>query len=132
MARFDPRKDEVKRWDFYWADLNFPVGSEQGGERRPVLVVSNDGFNEASSLVTIVSLTKLQGKRRKVYTHEVLLPEEILSTGFRSIVMPQQIRTISKDRLLERIGSLHDVDKQEEIINRLLEHLDIEFKAELP
>lgn len=132
MSRFDPRKDEVKRWEFYWADLNFPVGSEQGGERRRVLVVSNDGFNEASSLVTIVSLTKLEGKQRKVYTHEVLLPKEILGTGFSSIVMPQQIRTISKDRLLERIGSLHDVDKQEEIINRLLEHLDIEFEAELP
>lgn len=132
MARFDPKKDEVKRWEFYWADLNFPVGSEQGGDRRPVLVVSNDGFNRATSLVTIVSLTKLEGKQRKVYTHEVLLPEEILSTGFSSIVMPQQIRTLSKDRLLERIGSLHDVDKQEEIINRLLEHLDIEFEAETP
>lgn len=130
--RFDPKKDEVKRWEFYWADLNFPVGSEQGGERRPVLIVSNDGFNDASSLVTIISLTKLEGKQRKIYEHEVLLPEEVLNTGFSSIAMPQQIRTISKDRLLERIGSLHDGDKQEEIVNRLLEHLDIEFEAEVP
>jgi mRNA-degrading endonuclease toxin of MazEF toxin-antitoxin module len=67
-----------------------------------------------------------------VYEHEVLLPEEILRTGFSSIVMPQQIRTISKNRLLERIGSLHDTGKQEEIVNRLLEHLDIEFEAEMP
>lgn len=130
--RFDPKKDEVKRWEFYWADLNSPVGSEQGGDRRPVLVVSNDGFNAATSLVTIVSLTKLEGKQRKVYAHEVLLPKEVLNTGFSSIVMPQQIRTISKDRLLERIGALRDVDKQEEIVNRLLEHLDIEFEAEIP
>ncbi|HEY0152693.1 MAG TPA: type II toxin-antitoxin system PemK/MazF family toxin [Longimicrobium sp.] len=122
----------VKRWEFFWADLDFPVGSEQGGNRRPVLVVSNDGFNDATTLVTILPLTKLEGKRRKVYTHEVLLPAEILGTGVSSIVMPQQIRTISKSRLLERMGSLHDMDKRDEIINRLLEHLDIEFEAEVP
>jgi mRNA interferase MazF len=131
MARFD-RRNEVKRWEFYWADLNFPVGSEQGGDRRPVLVVSNDGFNAASTLVTILPLTKLEGKKRKVYAHEVLLEEEVVNTGFASIVMPQQIRTISKDRLLERITALDDPDKQEEIVNRLLEHLDIEFEAEAP
>lgn len=122
----------VKRWEFYWADLDFPVGSEQGGDRRPVLVVSNNGFNGASTLATIVPLTKLEGKQRKVYTHEVLLPEEVLGTGVSSIVMPQQIRTISRTRLLERIGTLDDAEKQEEIIKRLLEHLDIEFEAEVP
>jgi mRNA interferase MazF len=122
----------VKRWELYWADLDYPVGSEQGGDRRPVLVVSNDGFNEASTLVTTLPLTKLEGKKRKVYTHEVLLPEQLLGTGTSSIVMPQQIRTISKNRLLERMGRLDDVQKQEEITRRLLEHLDIEFEAEVP
>lgn len=132
MARFDKARNEVKRWEFYWADLDFPVGSEQGGKRRPVLVVSNDGFNAASQLVTILPLTKLEGKKRKVYEHEVLLEEAVVNTGFASIVMPQQIRTISKDRLLERITALRDPDKQDEIVNRLLEHLDIEFEAEAP
>jgi mRNA interferase MazF len=132
MARFDRTRDEVKRWEFYWADLDFPVGSEQGGRRRPVLVVSNDGFNTASQLVTILPLTKLEGKKRKVYAHEVLLEEDVVDTDFASIVMPQQIRTISKDRLLERITALRDPDKQDEIVNRLLEHLDIEFEAEAP
>lgn len=132
VARFDGARDGVRRWDFFWADLNFPVGSEQGGERRPVLVVSNDGFNEASPLVTVLPLTKLEGKQRKVYAHEVLLAREVVDTGFASIVMPQQIRTISKERLLERITSLQDVEKQEEIVSRLLEHLDIEFEAEAP
>jgi mRNA interferase MazF len=122
----------VKQWEFYWADLDFPVGSEQGGDRRPVLVVANNGFNDASTLTTIVPLTKLEGKQRKVYAHEVLLPEEVLGTGVRSIVMPQQIRTISKARLLERIGTLDNAEKQEEIVKRLLEHLDIEFEAEAP
>lgn len=119
----------VRRWELYWADLNYPVGSEQGGERRPVLVVSNDGFNAAFDLVTVVSLTKREGKRRKVYPFEILLSPEIVGTGFTSIVMPQQVRTISKRRLLERIGALEDETKQEEVENRLLEHLDIAFEA---
>ncbi|HEX6746544.1 MAG TPA: type II toxin-antitoxin system PemK/MazF family toxin [Longimicrobium sp.] len=122
----------VHRWDLYWADLDPAVESEQGGNRRPVLVVSNDGFNSAFDVVTIVSLTKLEGKRRRVYPFEVLLPPEIVGTGFGSIVMPQQIRTISRLRLMERIGVLEDEAKREEIENRLLEHLDIEFEAELP
>lgn len=122
----------VKRWELYWADLDPSVGSEQGGERRPVLVVSNDGFNRAYELVTIVSLTKLEGKQRKVYPFEVLLPPQVVGTGYGSIVMPQQVRTISKKRLLERIGVLADESKQEEIENRLMEHFDIQFEAEVP
>jgi mRNA interferase MazF len=122
----------VKRWELYWADLDPAVGSEQGGGRRPVLVVSNDGFNRAYELVTIVSLTKLEGKQRKVYPFEVLLPPQVVGTGYSSIVMPQQVRTISKKRLLERIGVLADESKQEEIENRLLEHFDIQFEAEIP
>jgi mRNA interferase MazF len=128
MAHIGP----VKRWELYWADLDMPVGSEQGGARRPVLIVSNDGFNRAYDLVTIVSLTKLEGKQRKVYPFEVLLEPHVVGTGHRSIVMPQQVRTISKMRLLERIGALADAAKQEEIENRLMEHFDIEFEAETP
>jgi mRNA interferase MazF len=122
----------VKRWELFWADLDPAVGSEQGGERRPVLVLSNDGFNSAFELVTIVSLTKREGKRRRVYPFEVLLSPEVVGTGFSSIVMPQQIRTVSKLRLLERIGVLEDEEKREEIENRLLEHLGIQFEAEVP
>jgi mRNA-degrading endonuclease toxin of MazEF toxin-antitoxin module len=46
--------------------------------------------------------------------------------------MPQQIRTISKLRLLDRIGVVEDEDTRSEIENRLLEHLGIEFEAEIP
>jgi mRNA interferase MazF len=122
----------VKRWELFWADLEPAVGSEQGGERRPVLVLSNDGFNSTFELVTVVSLTKREGKRRRVYPFEVLLSPEVVGTGFSSILMPQQIRTISRLRLLERIGAVDDDEKREEIENRLLEHLDIQFEAEVP
>jgi mRNA-degrading endonuclease toxin of MazEF toxin-antitoxin module len=91
--------------------------------------LSNDGFNQHFEVVTVVPLTKREGKRRQVYPFEVLLPEEVLGTGYESIAMPQQVRTISKLRLLERVGALTDEALQAEIESRLLEHLGIEFEA---
>ena len=126
MAHLGP----VARWEIYWVDLEPRVGSEQGGARRPAIVVSNDGFNAHFEVVTIVPLTKCKGKRRRVYEFEVLLPAEVAGTGFESIVMPHRIRTISKLRLLERIGLLADEAYQLEIENRVLEHLGIAFEAE--
>ncbi|MFN2563535.1 MAG: type II toxin-antitoxin system PemK/MazF family toxin [Gemmatimonadaceae bacterium] len=120
----------VRRWDVFWADLEPAVGSEQGGERRPVLVVSNDGFNAQMNTVTVLPLTKLEGKRRKPYTFEVVLAPGTVGEVLTSIVMPHQIRTISKMRLLEPLTRIADEAKQEEIENRLLEHLDIAFEAE--
>lgn len=80
--------------------------------------------------MTALPLTKLEGKQRRVYRFEVLLPAEVVGTGFGSIVMPQQVRTISKPRLVERIGVLADEDLRTQIENRLLEHLGIEFEPE--
>jgi mRNA interferase MazF len=121
----------VTRWEVYWVDLEPHVGSEQGGERRPAIVVSNDGFNQYFDVVTVVPLTKREGKKRQVYPFEILLPDP-LGTGHDSIAMPQQIRTISKRRLLERVSVLNSEDLRAEIENRLLEHLGIAFEAEEP
>lgn len=120
----------VHRWDLFWADLEPGVGSEQKGERRPVIVVSNDGFNGAFPVVTVVSTTKAEGKRRQPYTFEVLLPAGTITAEHATIVMPHQVRTISKMRLLERIGTLDDESFMEAIETRLLEHLGIEFEEE--
>ncbi len=125
MAHLGP----VARWEVYWVDLEPHVGSEQGGERRPAVVVSNDGFNQYFDVVTIVPMTKREGKLRQVYPFEVLLPD-LVGTGLESIVMPQQVRTVSKWRLLERIGAVADEEIRTEIENRLVEHLGIEFEAE--
>jgi len=119
----------VRRWDVFWADLQPSVGSEQGGERRPVVVISNDGFNAAMNTVTVLPLTKLEGKRRTPYPFEVLLSPGTLGKSFRSIVMPHQIRTISKIRLIEAMGRVEDRSLREEIEDRLLEHLDIAFES---
>ncbi|MDT8370179.1 MAG: type II toxin-antitoxin system PemK/MazF family toxin, partial [Longimicrobiales bacterium] len=80
-------------------------------------------------VVTILPLTKREGKERRIYTFEVLLGPEVIGTGHESVVMPQQIRTISKARLLDRIGSLSDERLQTEIENRVLEHLGIAFEV---
>lgn len=120
----------VHRWDIFWADLDPGVGSEQRGERRPVIVVSNDGVNTHLPVITVVSATKLEGKTRKPYPFEVVLPKGTLTSEYASIVMPQQIRSISKLRLLEKIGTLEEPAHQAEIENRLLEHLGIQFEAE--
>jgi mRNA-degrading endonuclease toxin of MazEF toxin-antitoxin module len=120
----------VSRWEIYWVDLEPRIGREQGGDRRPAIVLSNDGFNAHFDIVTVVPLTKREGKRRRIYEFEVRLPPEVVGTGFESIVMPHQVRTISKLRLLERIGILTDEDRQLDIENRLLEHFGIAFEAE--
>ena len=120
----------VRRWDLFWADLEPHLGSEQGGERRPVLVLSNDGANEHLGIVTVIPATKREGKRRRVYPFEVLLPAGAITGRHASILMPQQIRTISRKRLLDRIGRIASATRQLEIERRVLEHLGIRFEAE--
>jgi len=71
MAHLGP----VARWEIYWVELEPSVESEQGGDRRPAVVVSNDGFNRYFDVVTVVPLTKQGGKKRRVYPFEVLAPE---------------------------------------------------------
>jgi mRNA interferase MazF len=127
MAHLGP----VRRWEIYWVDLEPSVGSEQGSERRPAVVVSNDGFNHHFDVVTVVPITKREGKKRRVYLFEVLAPD-LVGTGHESILMPQQMRTISKRRLLERTGVLEDESIRIDLENRLLEHLGIDFEAEEP
>lgn len=117
----------VRQWDAFVADLDFPVGSEQGGVRRPVVVVSNDGFNAAFPVVTVVPLTKREGKRRRVYPFEVMIAAGLLGNPVESIVMPYQIRTIDKRRLTERMGRLEDRAVREEIEARIVEHIGVDL-----
>ena len=126
MAHLGP----VRRWELFWVDLEPAVGREQGGERRPALVISNDGFNAHIDVVTIIPLTGRSGKSRRVYPFEVHLARGVAGNPEDSIAMPHQVRTISKMRLLESIGALSDPSLKQAIENRLLEHLGIEFVIE--
>ncbi len=120
----------VLRWELYNADLDPSVGREQGGERRPVLIVSNDGFNRVFDVVTVVPLTKTANKTRKVYPFEVVLPAAAAGNPLESIVMPQQIRTVSKSRLMTRLGLLNSLAIRREIEDRLLDHLGINLDGD--
>ena len=120
----------VLQWELYEADLDPAVGREQGGESRPVLIVSNDGFNRSFDVITVVPLTKTANKTRRVYAFEVVLPAAAAGNPLESIVMPQQIRTISKTRLLSRVGLLSDANLKRRIEDCILDHLGINLDSE--
>ena len=95
----------VRRGDIFYADLSPVVGSEQGG-MRPVLIVQNDTGNRHSPTVIAAAITSQTGKAR-LPTHIELTGE---SCGLKrnSVILLEQIRTIDKSRLRERMGKLPD------------------------
>lgn len=95
---------KIKRGDIYYAELNPVIGSEQGGT-RPVLIISNDIGNEHSPTVIIAAITSRQTKK-KIPTHYALSDVEGLPTN--SIILLEQIRTIDKKRLKERLTRLNE------------------------
>ena len=95
----------VKKGDLFFADLSPVVGSEQGGV-RPVLVVQNDVGNKYSPTIIVAAVTS-QTSKAKLPTHvELTASQGGLSKN--SVVLLEQLRTIDKQRLKERIGSLSD------------------------
>lgn len=110
------------QWAVVEADLNPVVGSEQRGV-RPVLVVSNDQFNQAVTNLTVVPLTSTQ---RRLYPSEVLVPATLAGQPLTSIIMAHQIRTISKERLIRVLGYLEDPAMRQSVREALLEHLDLD------
>lgn len=95
----------VKKGDLFFADLSPVVGSEQGGV-RPVLVVQNDVGNKYSPTIIVAAVTS-QTSKAKLPTHvELKATQGGLSKN--SVVLLEQLRTIDKQRLKERIGSLDD------------------------
>ena len=95
----------VKRGDIYFADLSPVVGSEQGG-MRPVLIVQNDTGNRHSPTVIAAAITSQTGKAN-LPTH-ISLSARNAGGGLNrdSVILLEQIRTIDKSRLRERMGRL--------------------------
>lgn len=98
---------QCRRGDLFFANLNPVLGSEQGGI-RPVLIVQNDRGN-ASSRTTIVAAVTSKTGRKTLPTH-VLLAAERYGLEKDSVVLLEQIRTIDRRRLKNRIGRLHQDD----------------------
>ncbi len=95
----------VKRGEIYYADLSPVVGSEQGG-MRPVLIVQNDTGNRHSPTVIAAAITSRLDKA-KLPTH-ISLAEGSAGLNRDSIVLLEQIRTLDKSRLRERMGRIDE------------------------
>ena len=110
----------IKRGDMFYADLSPVIGSEQGGV-RPVLIIQNDVGNKHSPTVIAAAITSQTGKT-KLPTHIEIEPEK---SGLKadSVILTEQIRTIDKSRLKEKIGHIDD----NTIINKLNSALGISF-----
>ena len=93
----------VRRGEIYYADLSPVVGSEQGG-MRPVLIVQNDVANRYSPTVIAAAITSQQNKA-KLPTHIEISAKSVGLTK-NSVALLEQIRTLDKRRLKERMGAL--------------------------
>ena len=96
----------VKRGDIFYADLSPVVGSEQGG-LRPVLIIQNDVGNKYSPTVIAAAITSRLGKTR-LPTHIDIYADKV-GLAKDSVVLLEQIRTLDKRRLKEKMGHLDDV-----------------------
>lgn len=95
----------IRRGDMFYADLSPVVGSEQGGI-RPVLIVQNDTGNKYSPTVIAVAITS-QMNKNKLPTH-IEIGSDTFGLKADSVVLTEQIRTIDKSRLKEKIGHIDD------------------------
>lgn len=105
----------MKRGDIYYADLSPVVGSEQGGV-RPVLIVQNDVGNRYSPTVIAAAITS-QTEKSKLPTH-IELDSKNCGLSKDSVVLLEQIRTIDKRRLREKMGTL-DASSMSQVNNAL-------------
>lgn len=106
----------IKRGDILYADLSPVMGSEQGGV-RPVLVIQNDVGNKFSPTLIVAAITS-QINKAKLPTHVEISKEFGLTKD--SVILLEQVRTIDRKRLREKIGHL-----SEELIQKVNEALSV-------
>ena len=112
----DPQTAQtVRRGDIFYADLSPVVGSEQGG-LRPVLIIQNDVGNRYSPTVIAAAITSRMGKT-KLPTHIDVYADRV-GLSKDSVILLEQIRTLDKRRLREKMGHL-DEDVMAEVNNAI-------------
>lgn len=109
----------IRRGDVFYADLRPVIGSEQGGV-RPVLIIQNDTGNKHSPTVICAAITSKMNKA-KLPTHVELVAEKY-GIVKDSVILLEQIRTIDKSRLKEKVCRLDD-----DILKRIDRALLISF-----
>lgn len=113
---------DVKRGEVFYADLSPVVGSEQGGV-RPVLIVQNDVGNRYSPTVIAAAITSRQDKT-KLPTH-INLGAQTCGLQKDSVVLLEQVRTLDKRRLREKMGEIDSGD-----MRRINQALQVSFGLE--
>ncbi|MCH5316050.1 MAG: type II toxin-antitoxin system PemK/MazF family toxin [Eubacterium sp.] len=109
----------IKRGEIYYADLSPVIGSEQGGV-RPVLIVQNDVGNKFSPTVIAAAITS-QRDKNNLPTH-IEVDAQSCGLAKDSVVLLEQVRTIDKRRLKEKMGSLDNSS-----MGRVNEALSVSF-----
>lgn len=109
---------ELNRGDIVYAELNGAIGSEQRGY-RPVIIIQNDIGNKHSPTTIIVPLTKRINRKNKLPTHLDLKSSNLIK--YDSTILTEQIRTIDKCRIKEKIGHI----ESEYVMQLLDEKLEI-------
>lgn len=109
----------IKRGDIFYADLSPVIGSEQGG-LRPVLIIQNDVGNKYSPTVIAAAITSRLGKA-KMPTH-IDVYADSFGLAKDSVILLEQIRTIDKRRLKEKMGHLDDY-----LMQRVNDAINISF-----
>jgi len=118
----------VRRGDIYYADLSPVVGSEQGG-LRPVLIIQNDVGNRYSPTVIAAAITSRLGKN-KLPTHIDVCQKEYgerFGLARDSVILLEQVRTLDKQRLKEKMGHL-----DETVMRQVNEALSVSFGLGVP
>lgn len=111
--------NNIRRGDIFYADLSPVIGSEQGG-LRPVLIVQNDVGNKYSPTVIAAAITSRMTKS-KLPTHIDVFGEKV-GLAKDSVILLEQIRTIDKKRLKEKMGHLDD-----DVMNEVNEAIVVSF-----
>ena len=112
----------VFQWAIMEANLDLVAGAEQKGT-RPVLIASNEEYNQVMPNITVLPLTST---KRRLYHSEVFLPQGKAGQPLDSIIMAHQIRTISKQRLEGLLGYLEDPQIRDEVCAAIKEHLGLD------
>lgn len=110
------------QWAVMQANLDPAIGTEQKGT-RPVVIISNEDYNQTIPNVTVLPLTST---KRRLYPSEVFLPQGKAGQPLDSIIMAHQIRTISKQRLKGLLGYLEDPQLRKEVCAAIKAHLGLD------
>lgn len=113
----------VKKWDIWYLNLDPTQGSEQRGI-RPVLVVSNDAVNDNLTIFTCIPFSSVK-PGTKTYPTEVELSKLESGLPKDSVLMLQQIRTVSEDRLRNKLATISDEKIRDRINNALIDYFEL-------